>query len=257
MFKAIKSFGLGTRIISLSLIIMISVVAVNCVIFVAKYRDSAVKAMVKRAAEFTAVAGETKKHVASQNKLEVFDTPALLEDLKRTRESGKSYTDAKIFGTLPIVAGWTAAQEAAKKENIDFKVTSFDTRNKKYEPASGSFEEKLLRDLTTRVNAGGEGFIHKTNTETNSLHYTRAIRLTDDCMSCHGDPADSLTGDGKDPVGFTMKNGKPGFMHGTYHVVMPMDPVDTQVAGFITNSLGLITGAEDELAVRTQLQLLF
>jgi methyl-accepting chemotaxis protein len=237
MFQALKSLGLGTRLITVTLVVLVSVVAVNYVIFVAKYRESAEEAMAQKAAAFTAVADEAKNHTANLNKLGAFDTTALLDDLKQTQEAGKPYTDAKIFGTIPVVAGWTAAQEAAVSENIDFRITSFDARNKENEPAPGSFEEKLLRDLTEQVNAGGEEFVYKTDTETNSLHFMRAIKLTQDCLMCHGDPADSLTGDGKDPVGFTMENWKPGFMHGTYHVVMPLEPVDTQVAGFITNGL--------------------
>jgi methyl-accepting chemotaxis protein len=237
MFKAIKSLGLGTRIIGLSLVIMVSVVAINYVIFVGKYREAAKQAMVEKAASFTAVADESKNHVGNLNKLQAFDTQALLEDLKEVQAAGKPYTEARIFGTIPVVAGWTAAQEAAQREGIDFRVTSFDARNKKNEPESGSFEESLLRRLTDQVNAGGDESAYEIDEKTNSLHYMRAIRLTESCMLCHGDPADSLTGDGKDPVGFTMENWEPGFMHGSYHVVMPLAPVDSQVAGFIANGL--------------------
>ncbi len=237
MIQAIKSLGLATRLITVILFVLLGVVAVNYVIFVGGYRDSATDAMVERAAAFTAVADEAKNHSAGLNKLDAFDTNALLADLKQTQEAGKPYTEAKIFGTIPVVAGWTAAKEAAKKEHIDFNVTSFDARNKDNAPTPGSFDEQLLRELTEQVNAGGEEVIHKINTETNELHYMRAIRLTQECMLCHGDPADSLSGDGKDPIGFTMENWEPGFMHGTYHVVMPLEPVDAQVAGFITNGL--------------------
>ena len=237
MIQSIKSLGLATRLITVILFILLGVVAVNYIIFVSKYRDSATNAMVKRAAAFTAVAEETKNHAGDLNKLGAFDTTALLEDLKQTQAAGKPYNEAKIFGTIPVVAGWTAAQEAADKENIEFHVTAFEARNKENEPAPGSFEEKMLQNLTEQVKAGGEEFAYQTDTETNSLHYMRAIRLSEDCMLCHGDPADSLTGDGKDPIGFTMENWKPGYMHGTYHVVMPLEPVDAQVASFITNGL--------------------
>ncbi len=237
MIQAFKSLGLGTRIIGITLIVLVSVVAVNYVIFVLKYRESAEQAMAEKAAAFTAVADETKNHVDRLNNSGAFALESLLADLKTTLDSGKPYTEAKIFGTIPVVAGWTAALNAAEKENIDFRITSFDARNKENEPAPGSFEEKLLSKLTDQVNAGGQGFAYATNHETNSLHYMRAITLSEGCLLCHGDPADSLSGDGNDPVGFTMENWKPGFMHGSYHVVMPLAPVDTQVAGFITNGL--------------------
>jgi methyl-accepting chemotaxis protein len=237
MFQAFKSLGLGVRIIAITLAVLISVVAINYVIFVSSYRDAANEAMAERAAAFTAVADEAKNHVDLLNNTETFATPALLEDLKTVQEAGRPYTDAKIFATIPVVAGWTAAQEAAKRENIEFRITSYDARNTENEPTPGSFEDTMLRDLTTSVNAGGEEILARTNEDTNELHYMRAIKLTEGCMLCHGDPANSLTNDGKDPVGFAMENWKPGFMHGTYHVVMPLEPVDTAVAGFITNGL--------------------
>ncbi len=237
MIQAIKSVGLGTRIIAVTVTVLIAVVAVNYVVFVSRFRSSTEKAMVEKAAAFTAVADQAKNHSADLNRKGAFNTDALLEELKQVQAEGKPYTEAKIFGTIPVVAGWTAAQDAAEKEDIDFRITSFEARNKENEPLPGSFEEHLLQTLTQQVDAGGKDYAYATDTETNSLHYMRAITLTEDCMLCHGDPADSLSGDGKDPIGFTMENWKPGYMHGTYHVVMPLEPVDAQVAGFITNGL--------------------
>jgi methyl-accepting chemotaxis protein len=193
--------------------------------------------MVEKAAAFTAVADESKNHAGDLNARGSFDTTTLLEDLTQTLAAGKSYTDAKIFGTIPVVAGWTAAQEAAEREHIDFRVSAFEARNKENEPAPGTFEEALLRDLTSQVKAGGSEIAYRIDEATNSLHYMRAIKLTEDCMLCHGDPANSPTADGKDVIGFQMENWKPGYMHGAYHVVMPLGPVDAQVAAFITNGL--------------------
>ncbi len=237
MFKWINSIALAKRIAAITLTVLIVVVTVNYIVFITKHRASATQAIVEKAAAFTAVADEAKNHVAALNNLGTFDTAGMLEQLKADLEAGKPYSDSKIFGTIPVVAGWTAAQEAAERENIDFRITSYDVRNKKNEPAKDSFEGMLLTDLTAQVNSGGEGTINRINNETNSLHYMRAITLGQECMLCHGDPADSLTGDGKDVLGFTMENWKPGFMHGSYHVVMPLAPVDAQVADFITGGL--------------------
>ena len=109
MLKKLKSLGLGVRIISITLLILVVVVSVNYIIFVAKYRESAVQAMTEKAAAFTAVADEAKNHTDNLNSLGAFDTTALLEDLKQTQQAGKPYTEAKIFGTIPVVAGWTNA----------------------------------------------------------------------------------------------------------------------------------------------------
>ncbi len=237
MLKKFKSLGLGARIISVTLALLVTVVAVNYAVFVSKYKASAIEAMTEKAAAFTAVADEAKNHVAELNNTGTFDTQMMLEELKEDLAAGKPYSESKIFGTIPVVAGWVSAQEAAERENIDFRVTSYDARNKENEPDLDSFEGKLLTALTTQVNAGGEEAIHRIDESTNELHYMRAIKLGLECMLCHGDPATSPTGDGKDILGFTLENWKPGYMHGAYHVVMPLEPVDAQVAGFITGGL--------------------
>ena len=237
MFSWFRSVGLAPRIIITSLVILAAVVAVNYVVFVSKYKADATEAMVEKAAAFTAVADEAKDHVANLTNQGAFDTEGLLAQLKQDLAAGKPYNESKIFGTIPVVAGWTAAQEAARREQIDFDVRAYQARNRENQPDRDSFEGKLLTDLTNQVNAGGDGVIHRIDKADNSLHYMRAIKLGQECMLCHGDPATSPTGDGKDVLGFTMENWKPGYMHGAYHVVLPLGAMDQQVAGFITGGL--------------------
>ncbi len=237
MSHFLHSITLRTRIIAIVVLAIMSVVAVNYAVIASKYYHTAEAGLVEKAASFTAVADEAKNHTSRLNNEGAFDTQALLADLKQTLAAGKSYEQSKAFGTIPVVSGWTAAQTAAQRENIDFHITAFEARNKENEPESESFEESLLQDLKTQLQTGDNGVIHRIDKATNTLHYMRAIRLTKDCMLCHGDPATSPTGDGKDIVGFPMENWQIGEMHGAYHVVMPLEPVDEQVAGFLANGL--------------------
>ncbi len=237
MWKRICSTGLGLRVAALSLFVLAGVLAVNNVVFIRGYSSSAQEAMVERAKTFTALADETKTHVSSLHKSGAFHEEALLAELKVDQAAGKPYTESKIFRTIPVVAGWLAAGEAAKKENIAFFTPAFDARNKANEPKAGTFENQLLRDLVDQVQRGGEDGIHRVDTVTNTLHYMRAISLDTSCMLCHGDPATSPTKDGKDILGFRMENWKPGDTHGAFHVALPLKPVDQQVAGFIGGSL--------------------
>ena len=134
-----------------------------------------------------------------------------------------------------MVAGWTAAQSAAASEHLEFRLTAFNARNADNEPAAGSFEADTLEHLGAQVKSGGSDVISRVEEATNTLHYMRAIRLTADCMLCHGDPGNEFDTDkdGKDPLGFAMEGWKPGDMHGAYHLRMPLDEVDSQVAGFL------------------------
>lgn len=236
----IKNLSLASKVIAATLLILTIVVAANYVVFVRGYRHSAMDAMKEKAAAFTAVADEAKNHTTQMAKNGAFDMESLLADLKSTMDGGRSYRDAKIFGTIPVVAGWTAAQEAAKREHIEFKVTAFEARNKDNEPPTGSFRAQLLSKLTEQVNKGGEESVGEVDPATNTYHYMRAIKLGEGCLMCHGDPGNQwdTDKDGKDPVGFKMEGWKVGYMHGAYEVQLPVKVVDDQVASFIAGGLG-------------------
>ncbi|MEM1098557.1 MAG: methyl-accepting chemotaxis protein [Planctomycetota bacterium] len=239
MFTKLQSLGLASRIIAIVVTVVVVIVTINYVLFVGRYKDAATDAMVDKAAAFTATADEAKNFAAQQlYKQGAFDQEALLNDLKEVQDQGRSYKEAKIFNTVPVVVGWKSAAEAADREGLNFRITSFETRNQENEPDT-EFSRELLTDLTDQVTGNGEEAIHRIDEENNTLHYMRAIRVTADagCMMCHGDPATSPTADGKDILGFPMENWPDGYMHGAYHVEMPLDPVDQQVAGFVSFGL--------------------
>lgn len=235
MLTSIKSMKLGTRIIALMLASLVIVVSIATYVFISGYRTSVEQAMLDKAAAFTAVADEAKNHTGDLMQRGSFDTESLLAELAVDQKAGRSYTESKIFGAIPVVAGWTAAENAAKREHLDFHVVAFDARNEKNAPEDNSYEEKMLRELTSRVKSGGEDVHHGIDTETNTLHYMRAIKLTADCMMCHGNPGNEYDTDkdGRDPLGFEMESWKAGDMHGAYHVTMPLNTVDAQVATFM------------------------
>ena len=236
MLAKFRSLGLATRIIGLTLLVLVAVVAVNYAVFVGRFRHSAEDAMVEKAAAFTAVADETKNHVSKLNQQKAIDHKALLAQLAEDQASGKPYTESKIFETIPVVAGWLAAEEAAEREDINFRITSFEPRNPDNGPED-EFSRELLQDLTDQVEAAPNDpeatIAYRIEDQTNTLHYMRAITLTPDCLMCHGDPKTSPNGDGTDILGFPMENWEEGYMHGAYHVKMPLAKVDNQVAGFI------------------------
>ena len=246
LINRFKSLSLGVRIIGLTLAVIVLIVVVNNLVFIDKHHEAMNAAMVKKASAFTAMASETKDHVATLQSDGDFNNEALLAELAEDRAAaaaaGKQYdyTKSRIFKTIPVVAGWLAASHGADKEGIHFQISSFDARNPENEPDAregdddfderGPFVAGMLTDLEHQVESGGETTLSRIDTESNTLHYMRAIKLTADCMLCHGDPADSPTGDGKDVLGFAMENWSVGDMHGAYHVIQPLGPVDDDVA---------------------------
>lgn len=249
MFSKIQRLNLAPRIVIITLGILVMVVVVNYLVFLRGHRASAEEAMVEKARAFTAVADETKNHASLLHKLEAFDTGTLKKELTADLAAGKRIEETRLFPAIPVVAGWTAAQEAASREGIEFRITSFDARNKKHEPRAGSFEENLLRQLTEQVAQGGGETLHAIDTSANRMHFLRAIRLTEHCLSCHGEPGGvhDLSKTGLDITGHAMEGWKAGRMHGSYHVVMPLDRVSQQVGAFLWNglwwTLPLVVGA--------------
>lgn len=239
MFQSIKNLGLGMRITLATVFVLLVVVGVNYVVFVNGYRSSAHNQMIERAAAFTALADETKNHVGRLAEAGAFDMDHLVEELKAITAKGGHYRESTIFSTLPIVAGWTAAGEAAEREGMDFNIRAFRARNKDNEPVPGGFEANLLTDLEKQVTSKGADWITRVNPDTNSLHFMRAVTLTADCMMCHGQPGNQwdTDKDGKDVLGFAMEGWKVGDMHGAYQIVAPLAPLDAQVASFIGSGL--------------------
>ncbi len=252
MKSLFKNLPLSTRIVAATVVVVLTVVAVNYGVFVRGYRARAQEALVEKAKVFTAVADEAKNHVSRLHESGAIDTKALSAELAESLAAGKSAGESKLFGTIPIVAGWTAAREAAKRENTEFRITAFNARDRRNEPAPGSFEERLLRQLSDQVAAGKGDIVSRVDEASNSLHVMRAIRLGENCLMCHGAPGSSwdADGDGKDVTGRAMEGWKAGDMHGSYHIVMPMAAVGQQVASFMLTGmtwtlplLGIAVGA--------------
>ena len=234
-----KNLKLAPRIITMAMAVIVAVVAVNYVVFVRGYRVRALDAMVEKAKAFSAVADEAKNHASLLHRINAFQDDQLAAELKSDLGSGKKVSETRFFNTIPVVAGWKAARGAAQREQIKFRITSFESRNKEHEPKPGSFEETLLRQLTAQMAAGTGETIHAVDKTSNELHFLRAITLNESCLKCHGNPAGgtALASEGKDATGFRMEGWKTGYMHGSYHVVMPLMPVDKQVQAFVLHGL--------------------
>ncbi len=239
----IKSLGLSSKIITIVVALIVAAVGANYWIFMSGYRADAELALAAKAAAFTAVADETKNHTSKLQAQGAFDRDKLLEEALVHVKSGGKYADTRFYNTIPVVAGWTAAQAAAKREGLEFKVPSYDARNPQNQVDPASFRGKMLADLEKSARSGGEEVLSRIDRDANTLHYMRVIRLDESCMGCHGDPArydakdENGKFDGKDPLGFAMEGWKAGDTHGAYEVVMPLAIVDAQVAGFLTDGL--------------------
>lgn len=133
---------------------------------------------------------------------------------------------------VPIIASWTVGERFAEKDNYKFKIASFDARNPRNLP--DETEAAFLREFEET------GIESKTyiNRETDELWVMRPIVLkeSDGCMVCHGDPAKSPWGNGKDILGYQMENWKDGQHHGMFIIKSDLAPIRENVATNIYNT---------------------
>ena len=146
-----------------------------------------------------------------------FDEGAILQEVKAAADVRQT----RLYDTVPVVAAWKALEKVAKQEGFDFRVPKRHPRNPRNEPSAA---EGLILDALEKSGAD-EYFV--SDRGANVIVYARPVRLTADCLSCHGAPSDSPTHDGKDPLGVQMEGWKQGEMHGAFILTAHLDQVDS------------------------------
>jgi methyl-accepting chemotaxis protein len=129
--------------------------------------------------------------------------------LAEARQSGELRATT-LYRTIPVAAAWRSIEDVAAKEGFEFRVPSTEPRNPKNSPTAE--EAAILGELAS--DRAEEYF--RVDKQSRRITYARAIRLTADCLGCHGDPARSPSGDGKDIVGYRMEGWREGERHGAF-----------------------------------------
>jgi methyl-accepting chemotaxis protein len=135
-----------------------------------------------------------------------FDRAKLLAEFRANGDLRKS----TIYRTIPVVAAWEAIDRVAKQQGYEFRIPKIQARNPKNDPLPS--EREILKAFEEQ----GLAEYVEVDRKANTVIYARPIKLTTDCLHCHGDPANSPTKDGKDIVGFQMENWKAGEVHGAF-----------------------------------------
>jgi len=133
----------------------------------------------------------------------------------------------RALGSVPIVAAWRSAMAHADEGKYVFKVPRINPRNSANEPSP------VEKNALARMRNENLTEYWELSRADNNLHYFRSIRLSENCMLCHGEPATSreLWGNpgGMDVSGARMEGWQVGEMHGAYEVIQNLDAAE---AGF-------------------------
>jgi methyl-accepting chemotaxis protein len=143
----------------------------------------------------------------------------------------------KILNTVPVLSAMSALEQKSHEKGFDFKSPKFQPRNPKNLP--DAFEARALKYIEEK-NLPEYYEIDQTS---NSVRYFRPVRLSENCLFCHGDPALSadLWGNdqGKDPTGVTMEGWKSGEIHGAFEIIQHLDAADQALQKSIYRASGI------------------
>jgi methyl-accepting chemotaxis protein len=146
----------------------------------------------------------------------------------------------KHLEQVPVVVSWSVAQKYAEAQEMTFHTPSLTPRNPKNQP--DAFERRALekfqqspevKEYSERNLEGGEEV----------MRYAQPVRLTADCLLCHGDPVGA-----KDPFGYSKEGMKAGDLRGAFSVKASSEGLvatsrANSLAIFLISFLTLLTAA--------------
>ncbi len=115
----------------------------------------------------------------------------------------------RLLKAVPIITAIEVAGKNAKANGYEFRVPKFSPRNPVNEPKGVEIEalKKLESGALSEYIVRGKG----------EIRYFRPIKLSEDCLFCHGDPKGS-----PDPVGGTKEGWRAGEVHGAFEIIHSM-----------------------------------
>lgn len=156
-------------------------------------------------------------------------------------ESMKEWSDAgeadKVLAAVPIVTAWQTLMDRAEEGGYELYTPKLNPRNDKNTPDPVA-EQALLAFQADSKMAEYEHF----DSAANQIRYFRPIRLTQDCLICHGDPKTSVAlwgnGDGIDPTGYVMENKKVGDLHGAFEIRQSLASANARASADSMKAIG-------------------
>jgi len=168
---------------------------------------------------------------AESVRLEMEDKWALgLFSTEQLIEYSKNGEKEKMLSAIPIVSAWRAAMKKAKQGQYEFRVPKFNPRNPVNEPDYG-LDYEIEAPAIKKIKAENLSEYYVIDRNINAIRYFLPVKLSEVCLVCHGDPAQSKTvwgrNDGKDPTGGVIENWKVGEIHGVFEVVQSLHVADS------------------------------
>lgn len=113
---------------------------------------------------------------------------------------------SNIIEAVPVITAIHMAKTNAEKAGYQLRVPKFSPRNPENEP--NELEAEILKELEEK------NLEEKIVVEDDQIRYFKPVRLTNECLFCHGDPKGKT-----DPTGGIMEGWKEGEIHGAFEII--------------------------------------
>ena len=123
----------------------------------------------------------------------------------------------KVLDAVPVVTAMRMAAQNSKEAGYEFRVPKVQPRNPVNTPTE--LELKVLKQLEDK------GLSEVVIREPDKIRFFRPIRLTKECLFCHGNP----TGE-KDAIGGTKEGWREGEIHGAFEVISSLEKANKQTS---------------------------
>ncbi len=123
---------------------------------------------------------------------------------------------SKVIEAVPVITAMNTAAVNAEKAGYIFRVPKLSPRNPKNTPDS------VEADVLNELKAGN--LDEKIVYEPDRIRYFRSVRLTSDCLYCHGSPSGKL-----DPLGMAKEGWAEGEIHGAFEIISSLDEAHASV----------------------------
>jgi methyl-accepting chemotaxis protein len=204
--------------------------AVMAWLHIVDIKESAISGRLKESRSVVMMAESVREDMAHKHKMGVLRP---LDELKAD--------PARLLQAVPIVTSMNTAAAKAKEAGYEFRVPKESPRNPKNEP--NALEKQVLAELR-------QGNIaEKIIIEKDRLLYFKPIRLSEDCLYCHGDPKGE-----QDPTGGVKEGWKAGEVHGAFVIISSLAEANAAVTAAALNVGGWTVGILAVLAVMGWLQ---
>ncbi|NJO92938.1 MAG: DUF3365 domain-containing protein [Chloroflexia bacterium] len=217
---------LRTKLFILLLVPILLCLGIGITVSAIRIKNNGEQAFIEKSQAILTKMEAVRTFIAGQN-----DIDKEIEVLKQQYPDGNvpKHEHDLLLKKVPIIASWTIGMDNASQDHYNFRIASTNARNSKHEakpedlPFLKQFEEE------------GNKTINYFNKKTNALDVMRPVYLNEreGCLNCHGNPANSPYGNGKDIIGYQMENMKDGDLRGMFIISSDLAPLQKQISSSI------------------------